>query len=503
MKNILNRFVPAGFTPYRGLIDRNNLRPRLKRRPAVNTGDKLIDSVSDIFDRLKISDGMTLSFHHHLRAGDRVMNIIMREIKRRNLKNLTLAPSSLFPNHELLSELIIAGCVSKIYTDYLNGPFASVIGAGKMNDLLIMDTHGGRSYAIESGDIDIDVAFIAVPAATVCGDGNGYTGPSACGSLGYTISDMLYARRKVVVTDNIVPAVKTKEIRKEYIDYVLSVDSIGIPKKIASGTTRITNDPVGLLIADNAVRALAATGVIKNGFSFQTGAGGISLAVADYLKKYMSLNNITASFASGGITEYIVSMHEAGLVSDLYDVQCFDLAAVNSIGKNKRHHAISAARYASLSEDNIADKLDVVILGATEVDTAFNVNVTTASDGLIIGGSGGHADTANGAAITVIVTPLLKTRLPIVKERVTTITTPGCDVDIVVTERGIAVNPLRVDLSEKLKSSGLPLMTIQELHDKAVAIAGRPQQPPHGKKPIGIVRYRDLSVVDVIYSLKE
>src|SRR5690554_335374 len=141
MKNIFNRFVPAGFTPYRGSIDRNNLRPRLKRRPAVNMGDKLIDSVSDIFDRLKISDGMTLSFHHHLRAGDRVMNIIMREIKRRNLKNLTLAPSSLFPNHELLSELIIAGCVSKIYTDYLNGPFASVIGAGKMNDLLIMDTH--------------------------------------------------------------------------------------------------------------------------------------------------------------------------------------------------------------------------------------------------------------------------------------------------------------------------------------------------------------------------
>jgi citrate lyase subunit alpha/citrate CoA-transferase len=192
-------------------------------------------------------------------------------------------------------------------------------------------------------------------------------------------------------------------------------------------------------------------------------------------------------------------MHNEGLVRDLYDVQCFDLAAVASIGKNARHRAISAAQYASILENNVADRLDIVILGATEVDTDFNVNVTTASDGLIIGGSGGHADTANGARITVIVTPLLKTRLPVVKDRVVTVTTPGRDVDIVVTERGIAVNPARADLLEKLAGKGLPLVTIEELRDKAIKIAGRPERVPLGKRVVGVVRHRDLSVVDAIY----
>lgn len=499
MKNALGRPVPAGFVPYSGVIGKDNPRRRLEKRPALNQENKLIADIAAVFDRLEIGDGATLSFHHHLRDGDEVMNLVLAEVKRRGLKNLTLAPSSVFPNHHLLAELIENGAVTKLYTDYINGPVAAAICAGKMAGLLVMDTHGGRSCAIESGDIAIDVAFIAVPCATASGDGNGFSGPSACGSLGYAVSDMYYARRKVVVTDHIVDSVTDKQIHGEYVDYVLKVDRIGRREEIVSGTTRITRDPVGLLIAENAVRVLAAVGAIKDGFSFQTGAGGISLAVSAYLKRYMQENKITAAFASGGITGYIVAMHEEGLIHDIYDVQCFDLAAVTSIGANPRHHAISSARYASILEKNVADRLDVVILGATEVDTDFNINVTTASDGLIIGGSGGHADTANGAKITVIVTPLLKTRLPIVKDRVTTVTTPGSDVDIVVTERGIAVNPTRRDLLERLSGSGLPLVPIEELRDKAIQIAGRPQEIPSGKRIIGVVRHRDLSVVDVIY----
>lgn len=499
MKNALDRHVPAGFSPYSGGIDKDTLRPRINKRPAANKKDKLVSDIALVFDRLKIGDGATLSFHHHLRAGDEVMNLALSEAKRRGLKNLTLAPSSVFPNHKLLAEMIESGAVRRIYTDYLNGPAAAAICGGKMDGLLVMDTHGGRSYAIETGDIEIDVAFIATPCATAAGDGNGFRGPSACGSLGYAVSDMYYAKRKVVVTDYLVEEVENKQIIGEYIDYVLKVDRIGRREGIMSGTTRITRDPVGLLIADAAARVLAAAGALEDGFSFQTGAGGISLAVADRLKRYIKEKNILAAFASGGITEYIVAMHNEGLVRDLYDVQCFDLAAVASIGKNERHRAISAAQYASILENNVADRLDIVILGATEVDTDFNVNVTTASDGLIIGGSGGHADTANGARITVIVTPLLKTRLPVVKDRVVTVTTPGRDVDIVVTERGIAVNPARADLLEKLAGKGLPLVTIEELRDKAIKIAGRPERVPLGKRVVGVVRHRDLSVVDAIY----
>mgnify|MGYP003313350978 CR=1 FL=1 len=88
-----------------------------------------------------------------------------------------------------------------------------------------------------------------------------------------------------------------------------------------------------------------------------------------------------------------------------------------------------------------------------EIDVNFNVNVTTDSYGNIMGGSGGHSDTAHGAKVSIITTNLIKSRLPIIKKEVTTITTPGQDIDILVTERGIAINPLRKDLLEKLLNS--------------------------------------------------
>ena len=40
------------------------------------------------------------------------------------------------------------------------------------------------------------------------------------------------------------------------------------------------------------------------------------------------------------------------------------------------------------------NRSDVAILSALEVDTDFNVNVMTGSDGVIRGASGGHCDTA-------------------------------------------------------------------------------------------------------------
>lgn len=54
----------------------------------------------------------------------------------------------------------------------------------------------------------------------------------------------------------------------------------------------------------------------------------------------------------------------------------------------------------------VAHQLDVVILGAAEVDLDFNVNATTGSSGLILGGSGGHADTADGAKLAIVTTKL-------------------------------------------------------------------------------------------------
>lgn len=475
-------------------------RPRVliaeKAKPAEKT---FLDSLSALFDAVPVTDGMTLSFHHHLRNGDFVLNAVCEEIKKRDLRGLTLAPSSVFPAHALLAELIANGNVVSLRTNYLNGPAARPIEDGKLQGLLLMDTHGGRHRAIESGELPIDLAILASPAVDVCGNGTGTEGPAACGTLGYAQADLRYAKKVALVTDTLLDAVKRVDFDGSYVDYVVRMDSIGDPKGIASGTTRITKDPVGLKIARDAVRFLEEVGALREGFSMQTGAGGTSLAVARYVRERMKALGIRGSFASGGITGPIAGMLKENLFDELFDVQCFDLDAVRSYRDNPNHQAISASEYANPYEPAaIADRLGFVILGATEIDLGFNVNVTTDSFGRIIGGSGGHADVAHGAEITVIVTNLTKARLPILRERLTTRTTPGEDVDVLVTERGIAVNPRRTDLIERLKGTRLDVVPIEELLRRAHRISGIPAQLPPPGPTVGYVLYRDGTVLDRI-----
>ena len=126
------------------------------------------------------------------------------------------------------------------------------------------------------------------------------------------------------------------------------------------------------------------------GFSFQTGAGGISLAVAAALGEVMHRKRVQGSFASGGITGYIVDMLDAGLFRALFDVQCFDLKAVDSYRRNEAHLAMTASMYANPhNRGAVVNQLDAMILGAAEIDLDFNVNVTTGADGVTMGGSGG------------------------------------------------------------------------------------------------------------------
>ncbi len=501
MKNSLGRYIPQGFKPFNGSNEYKKVNFKKIDEKKTSDGVITLSSYKELFDKLNIKDGMTLSFHHHLRNGDFVLNEVCKEIKNRNLKDIKLAPSSVFPNNAIIAELIESGAVTGISTDYANGIVAKTISEGKMKDLLVMYTHGGRPVVIESGELHIDVAILAVPTVDKKGNGTGNIGKSACGSLGYAVSDLKYADKVVLVTDNLVDSLEDAFLDGKYVDYVLKVDAIGDPNGIVSGTTKITKDPVGLKIARLASQALDKIGLIKQGVSMQTGAGGTSLAVASYVKQMMKERGIKGSFASGGITGYFTDMLEDGMFDELYDVQCFDLKAVQSIAKNKTHHAMSGSRYASCFDDNVVDKLDFVILGATEIDLDFNVNVTTDSHGLIMGGSGGHSDTAHGAFVTVITTNLIKSRMPIIKEKVTTVTTPGEDVDILVTERGIAINPKRKDIIEKLSGSGLPIFTIKELLDKAYEITGKPVKPEFTDKPVGVVVYRDGTVIDTIYKI--
>ena len=503
-KNVLGRTVPEGMVPFQGadVIIKKNKRIKVDE-VIYNGGNKPVESdMSVIFDKLSIKDGMTLSFHHHLRNGDAVLNMVLEEIKKRDLKNMILAPSAIFPVHAPMVSLIKNGNITQIYTNYVNGPVAQAIEQGYLKELLVMDTHGGRPRAIESGELKIDVAFIAVPACDHCGHGNGIEGPSQCGTLGYAIPDLLYAKYKVVVTDHLVDRVKKIDIDGRYVHYILHVPSIGDSEGIQSGTTKPTRDPIQLKIAKNTAKLIEELGVIKKGLSFQTGAGGTSLAVAEALSHVMKEKNVVGSFASGGITNFLVKMHEEGLFDKLYDVQCFDLEAIKSYQKNKNHLMMSSSSYGNPYDSPMVNKLDVVILGATEIDLDFNVNVTTDSFGHIIGGSGGHSDTAYGAKITIITTNLIKSRLSMVKKSVRTITTPGETVDILVTERGIAIHPRRTDLIKLLKNSKLPIMTIDKLLETAHNITGVPNELKHTDHIVGVVRYRDGSIIDSIYQVK-
>ena len=465
---------------------------------------KVVSSLREAIERAGLKDGMTVSFHHHLRNGDYVLNMVMQEIADLGVGGLTVNASSLFDVHLPLLDHIQSGVVSTLQTDYMAAGLGRAISRGAMANPVQFRTHGGRPADMARGVTPVDVAFIAAPACDCMGNCSGKFGPSACGSLGYAMADARYAKHVVIITDHLVPyPLQGWSIPETEVDSVVTVDSIGDPKGIVSGTTRITRDPVGLVMASYAARVIEHSGLLKDGFSFQTGAGGASLAAASFLKDIMLRDKIRGSFGLGGITGYMVDMLRAGCFEKLMDVQCFDLQAVESLREDPRHQEIYAMHYASpVTKSAVVDSLDVVILGATEVDTDFNVNVHTDSNGYIMGGSGGHSDTAAGAKLSMIIAPLFRARLPIVTDRVNCISTPGRDIDVLVTQRGVAVNPKNTELLSRLKEAKLPVMDIRELQAVAERITGKPTRVAHEGRTVANVIYRDGTVIDTIRSVR-
>lgn len=461
---------------------------------------KLISSVREAIEKTGLRDGMTISFHHHMRNGDFVLNMVLEQAAEMGIKDLTVNASSIFDIHEPIIEHIKNGVVTGLECNYMGGKVGKAISQGILGKAVIFRSHGGRAGDMENGSSKIDIAFLAAPCADNMGNCSGKYGPSACGSLGYAFSDAMHADKVVVITDNLVPyPLKDTSISEGYVDYVVEVSQIGDPARIVSGTTKITRDPVGLRIAGLAAQVVKHSGYLKDGFSFQTGAGGASLAVAKYVEEMMEKENIKGSFCMGGITGYMVDMANKGYFDTILDVQCFDLKAIESIRENPKHQEISAMRYASPAAKSAAvDSLDVVILGATQVDVNFNVNVHTDSNGFIMGGSGGHCDTAAGSKLAIIVAPLIRARLPLIVDEVLCKSTPGETVDVVVTQRGIAVNPKQKELKEKLLKAGLPVKDIEELKQIAEDIAGVPNKIQTGDKVVAKVLYRDGTLLDTI-----
>ena len=465
---------------------------------------KILESVDEAVRRSGLESGMTVSFHHHFREGDYVVNLVMDAIARAGIRDLTLAPSSLSSIHAPLVEHCRSGVISRICSSGLRGKLADGISRGLLDEPVLIHSHGGRARAFREGSLRPDVAFIGAPSCDPYGNARGWAGKSACGSLGYAKVDARYARTVVVLTDGLedYPALPAS-IGQELVDWVVPVDAVGDPKGIGVGATRISRDPRELLIARNTLAAIDAAGVLRDGFSFQTGTGGASLAVIRYLRELMVARGIKASFCLGGVTSQVAHMLEEGLVGAILDVQSFDADTARSLAANRRHIEIDANTYADPGCPGAAvNLLDVVVLSALEVDTDFNVNVITGSDGVIRGASGGHSDTAAGSALSIVVAPLVRARTASVVDRVETVVTPGESVDILVTDRGTAVNPRRKDLAAALSAAGVELRDIRELRELARSITGDPDPVKYGDRVVGLVEYRDGTIIDAIREVR-
>ncbi|HVM92526.1 MAG TPA: citrate lyase subunit alpha [Terriglobales bacterium] len=509
-QNALGRTVPTTVngksqTPFQGV---GKFQPHgHKAAPPISsnkdypeTGDKRAPDLETALRNCGLRDGMTISSHHHLRDGDKVALMALDAAARIGVKDLMWFPSASFPSQKGAIELMETGVIHHIEGS-MNGPLGDYCTQGKMRGMGVLRSHGGRYQAIQDGEVHIDIALIAAPSADFFGNADGSHGRSACGSLGFALADSIYADRVIVVTDNLVPFPCVPwQIQGNNVDCVVEVASIGDPTKIVSGTTQITRSPDRLRIAETVAQFLRAAGIMKDGFSFQAGAGGIALAFVQYLKQMMKEDGVKARFVRGGSTKYLVELLEEGLTDYILDGQTFDLYGVKSIASDPRHVATSPfTSYNYHGKGNFASLVDAVILGATEVDVNFNANVVTHSDGRLLHGIGGWQNCLfSGCSILAL--PSFRDRIPVIVDEVTTLTGPGEMVDAVVTERGIAINPLRTDLLDAVKGSKLPVRPIQDIKAEVEKICGgKPARPTLRDRPCAVVKWVDGTVLDTVW----
>ena len=404
--NAAGRMVPTEvngkkMTPYLGV---GKFRPTgRKHGPPIAScadypedGNKLQPDLKTALINAGLKDGMTISTHHHFRNGDLIANQVFDTAAEMGVKDLVWAPSASFPCHLPIIEHLKSGVVHHIEGS-MNGDLGRYCSQGHMRGVGVLRSHGGRYQAIQDGELHVDIAVIAAPVADSFGNANGLNGPAACGLLGFGLVDSIYADKVIIVTDNLIPFPCIPwQIQGQNVDYVVVLDKVGEPEKIVSGTTQLTKSPDRLFIAELTAKFVRAAGIMKDGFSFQAGAGGTALAFAIFLKEMMKDEGVKARFIRGGSTKYLVEMLEEGLTDFILDGQTFDLEGVRSMRENIGH--VNTSPFTSYNwhgKGNFASMLDAVVLGATEVDVNFNANVVTHSDGRMLHGIGGWQNCIN------------------------------------------------------------------------------------------------------------
>lgn len=461
-----------------------------------------LTELSDALKKCGIKDGQTISFHHQLREGDHILNMTLDTIRDLGIKNIRVAQTAMFNVHEPVIDFIKDGVVNRIEGS-INGVVGDYISKNPLPFPVVLRSHGGRWGAIKIDELHIDIAVITASAADSYGNCTGIEGKSAFGPISYSQIDAMKADKVIVVTDNLVDyPCRFQEIKETDVDYVVEVKNIGNPEKIVSGTTKVTEDPMKLNIARSCIELMDAAGIIKNGMKYQAGAGGISLAATKYLGEKLEEKNIVGEFAIGGITKHVIDIYEAGRFKKLYFGQCFDFYSAKYLAGHPGIPILNVGHYADpYARSRAIDNLDTVILGGTEADVNFNVNVNTHSDGRLLHGIGGHQDTASGAFLSIIAIPIYRKSNPIIREKVTTITTPGDVVDAIVTDQGIAINPKRKDIIKKVRGK-IDMVPIEDLKNMAYEATGGPQELEFTDEIVGIVKWFDGTLLDVIRKVK-
>lgn len=496
--------------PYHGPYEPLANRKIVTRRMMGEGGSretKHLSGIKEAIEKSGLKSGMTVSFHHCFREGDRVIGQVLKEIRNMGIRNLRFAPSAVVNlKNPSISEFVEDGTITKIEASGIRGDLGDAVLEGKMESPVILRPHGARPRAIEAGELSIDVAFIGASAADDYGNCTGQIGKNACGSLGYAFIDAYHARCVVVITDQMVPyPCVPVSISQQYVDYVVPVEEVGDPEKIGEGAARLTKNPRDLMIAKRCLDVIAASRRFKEGYSFQTGAGAISIAVTKFLMEKAREQRIVASFALGGIPAAIIDMYDAGLVRAVECSQSFDAVAAQAIVDRAGVLEIDNADYANAyTKGGFLNKEDFGVLGALEVDVNFHVNILTGSSGKMLGGLGGGPDVAAGAAISIVALPIIRGRTPSIVKRVMTVCEPGETIAVVVTEAGIALNPNHrnyQELKEDLQRTGIETVTIEELQRIAEQLTGKPEQIRTTDKIVGIIEYRDGTVLDVLHQV--
>ncbi len=81
----------------------------------------------------------------------------------------------------------------------------------------------------------------------------------------------------------------------------------------------------------------------------------------------------------------------------------------------------------------------------------------------------------------------------------TTLCGPGELIDVIVTERGIAINPLREDLRTAVRGSCLPIREIGDLKAEVDRLCGgKPAKAKLGDRVVAAIKWVDGTVIDSV-----